>query len=229
MRAQGRCPLCRGHLRQAGGATFGNDLRRRFAPSPATPQNEEPADTRYAAYGSKLQRVVQTLLELRAAEPEARVLLYVQWADLEGKIAAALQEFDVPHARLVSCKDIFERRDVLEAFQGGTGPEVLLLSLEQAASGAHLTAASHVFLVHPMVAGSTELMAAYEHQAIGRAVRLGQTKKVTVWRFVTQDTVEEELVRMLEAHRNIATAEADAFASEQLDAGPAPEPALYLA
>lgn len=224
MRVQGKCPLCRGGLRQAGGATFGDDLRRRFAPSPAVLENEGPVDARYAAYGSKLQRVVQTILELREAEPEARILLYVQWVDLEGRIAAALEEFGVSHSRLISCKDIFERRDVLEAFQGGTGPKVLLLSLEQAASGAHLTAASHVFLVHPMVAGSAELMAAYEHQAVGRAVRLGQTKKVTVWRFVTQDTVEEDLVRMLEAHRNTAIAEADALGAEQLGAGPAPEP-----
>ena len=39
---------------------------------------------------------------------------------------------------------------------------------------------------------SKSFVKAIETQAIGRAVRLGQKKPVTVVRFITKDTVEEE-------------------------------------
>merc|ERR1719235_1392440 len=73
---------------------------------------------------------------------------------------------------------------------------VLLLSLEQSASGTNLTAGNHVILVHPMLAATQEKAVSFEMQAIGRVRRHGQLKNpVHVWRFVTMDTVEEEITR----------------------------------
>lgn len=205
LQSQGRCPFCRAELRGAGGVAYAADLRRLFVPKEEEAEQEAMASGqhpksqgRYSAYGSKLRCIVETLLEVRGAEPEARILLFVQWADLEAKIASALREFGVEHARLTTCGSVFERRDVLSTFQEGLGPPVLLLSLEQSASGAHLTAATHVLLVHPMVAGTAELARAYEQQAVGRAVRLGQEKRVTVWRFVAADTIEQDLLELLQ-------------------------------
>ena len=44
----------------------------------------------------------------------------------------------------------------------------MLLSLEHAASGANLTAASHVIFVHPMNAETVPMAVSYEQQAIAR-------------------------------------------------------------
>lgn len=201
LRTSGRCPFCRADIRGSGrGVFYGSELRlcQSVEVERHTAEPVEDGDARYAKYGSKLQSVVGSLLQVLDNDPAARVLLFVQWADLEAKVSTALEEFEVPHARLASCNDVFERRDVLECFQSGSGPSVLLLSLEQAASGAHLTAANHIFMVHPIVAASEQLMRAYDQQAIGRAVRLGQTHKVTVWRFVTSNTLEERLVELLQ-------------------------------
>ncbi|CAJ1382758.1 unnamed protein product, partial [Effrenium voratum] len=58
---------------------------------------------------------------------------------------------------------------------------VLLLSLQDAASGTNLTRAllgcveNHVLFVHPMLAKTSRLSVAYEQQALGRCLRLGQT------------------------------------------------------
>ncbi|CAK0901532.1 unnamed protein product [Prorocentrum cordatum] len=69
---------------------------------------------------------------------------------------------------------------------------VLLLSLEQSASGTNLTAASHVVFLHPMLAPTPEQAIGHELQAIGRARRQGQRRDtVHVWRFVTSGTVEQ--------------------------------------
>ena len=50
-----------------------------------------------------------------------------------------------------------------------------------------------MLFVHPMFASSQRLAVAYETQALGRCLRVGQTKPVYLWRFVTLGTVEEEL------------------------------------
>ena len=74
------------------------------------------------------------------------------------------------------------------------GPD---LSLPQPASGTNLTAANHVMLGHPMLARTQEKAVSFEMQAIGRARRHGQLRDtVHVWRFVTVETVEEELTKL---------------------------------
>merc|ERR1711862_30054 len=105
-------------------------------------------------------------------------------------------EIGVRHVSLEGT--IFERTRALQNFQSDAGISLLLLSLEHSASGTNLTVASHVFLMHPMLGASQEEVSSYEAQAIGRVVRLGQTRPVHVWRFVTSLTVEEKLWRLQE-------------------------------
>lgn len=66
---------------------------------------------------------------------------------------------------------------LLQAFQGDPPTTVFLLSMRSGAVGINLTAASHVFLLEPCI------NPALEEQAIGRAWRMGQTRKVVVKRF----------------------------------------------
>merc|ERR1712113_897286 len=73
---------------------------------------------------------------------------------------------------------------------------VLLLSLQDSASGTNLTAGSHVVFVHPMLASTAERAVAQELQAIGRARRHGQQRDTLhVWRFVTNGTLELEITK----------------------------------
>lgn len=144
-------------------------------------------------FGSKLHEVSQVLRGILASQDE-RAIVFCQFADLELQVSKALTEFGIEHARLSAARDIFEQTAVLDSFQQQKGRHrVLLLSLEQSASGTNLTAANHVLLIHPMAASTSERAIAFEQQAIGRCLRLGQNRKVTVWRFVTKDTVEEIL------------------------------------
>eukprot|EP00392_Amoebophrya_sp_AT5.2_P005293 g5302.t1 len=141
--------------------------------------------------------------------PEDKVILFVQWEDLKRRISRALDEFGVPHMKLQG--STHQKREILRKFkssapgaEGGnanascTGDEtarVLILSMEDAASGANLTVANHVFLIHPFHSDSDEVCENYEKQAVGRVLRYGQKKPVKVWRFVTRNTVEEEILK----------------------------------
>jgi len=87
-------------------------------------------------------------------------------------------------------------RKALNDFQSGRVP-CLLLSAKAKASGANLQCASHVVLLDP-VGESAEHGVALEQQAIGRAVRLGQNKKVMVTRFCVSETLEAKLYEQIE-------------------------------
>jgi SNF2 family DNA or RNA helicase len=88
------------------------------------------------------------------------------------------------------------RRDrMIEAFQSGVGPGVLVLSLKAGGVGLNLTAAQHVFHYdrwwNPAV----------EDQATDRAYRIGQTRNVHVHKLVTIGTLEERIDELLARKR----------------------------
>jgi SNF2 family DNA or RNA helicase len=88
---------------------------------------------------------------------------------------------------------VYKKTKALKQFKDdGSEVKVILLSLSKAASGTNLIEASHVLLMDPMT-GTKEEAQAYENQAVGRAQRQGQTKPVTVVRFVIKNTIEHEL------------------------------------
>eukprot|EP01063_Lacrimia_lanifica_P028433 TRINITY_DN4152_c0_g1_i1.p1 TRINITY_DN4152_c0_g1~~TRINITY_DN4152_c0_g1_i1.p1 ORF type:complete len:1382 (+),score=305.65 TRINITY_DN4152_c0_g1_i1:60-4148(+) len=156
---------------------------------------------RWSKYGSKIQKICETLRQVKFDDPKAKVIVFCQWQSLQNKIARAFKKYKFRFSVIEG--STAKQNRVLTSFQndaplddGGPAPEILLLNLEFAASGANCTAASYVFLVHPFNAADVTKAAAYELQAIGRVRRLGQPReKVHVYRFVTNQTVEEVMTK----------------------------------
>ena len=86
--------------------------------------------------------------------------------------------------------------NALTDFTSGVS-SVLLLSGKAKASGANLQCASNVVILDPP-GSSGEHGATLENQAIGRAVRMGQEKPVSVARFCVQQSVEEQLFQSID-------------------------------
>ncbi|MTV26372.1 DEAD/DEAH box helicase [Nitriliruptoraceae bacterium ZYF776] len=90
------------------------------------------------------------------------------------------------------------RDKMVAAFQEGTGPGALVLSLKAGGTGLNLTAASHVVLYdrwwNPAV----------EDQARDRVWRIGQTKTVVAHRLVCPGTVDERVEEVVAGKRRIA-------------------------
>ena len=57
-----------------------------------------------------------------------------------------------------------------------------------------LQVANHLIFVHPFHSLNNHQRSAWEAQAIGRVLRQGQTRQVTIWRFVSMGTMEQELL-----------------------------------
>jgi SNF2 family DNA or RNA helicase len=90
------------------------------------------------------------------------------------------------------------REQVIESFQTDANNHVFLISLKAGGVGLNLTAADYVFLLDPW------WNPAAENQAINRAHRIGQDKKVFVYRFIAADSIEEKIVKLQERKSELA-------------------------
>lgn len=78
---------------------------------------------------------MQKLKELRQQDAEAKVILFVQFDDLKRKVGEALMEFGIPVAALQGA--VGQRAAIIRDWQNNPRSRtfVLLLSLQQSASG----------------------------------------------------------------------------------------------
>jgi len=118
-------------------------------------------------WSSKICKMLETLENIHTCSPGAKVIVFSQWEALRCHVSRALNDRSVKHLSLVG--NIFDRSRTLEQFRSDPSISLLLLSLEDSASGTNLTVASHVFLLHPMLAPSQAKAASFEAQAVGRS------------------------------------------------------------
>jgi SNF2 family DNA or RNA helicase len=85
----------------------------------------------------------------------------------------------------------------VNAFQAGEH-DFFLLSLKAGGAGLNLTAADYVIHLDPW------WNPAVEDQASDRAHRIGQQRPVTVYRLVSQGTVEEKILALHRSKRDLA-------------------------
>ncbi|OZE04201.1 ATP-dependent helicase [Rhodococcus sp. 05-2255-3B1] len=91
-----------------------------------------------------------------------------------------------------------KRDEMVEKFQSGNGPPIMMLSLKAGGTGLNLTAANHV--VHL----DRWWNPAVENQATDRAFRIGQRKNVEVRKLLCVGTVEERIDSMLVSKQDLA-------------------------
>ena len=92
------------------------------------------------------------------------------------------------------------RDRMVDSFQDGSAPPLLIVSLKAGGTGLNLTAASQV--VHY----DRWWNPAVEDQATDRAWRIGQTRTVNVHKLVCEGTVEERIGQVIDEKRAIADA-----------------------
>ncbi len=90
-----------------------------------------------------------------------------------------------------------KRKQSVEAFQAGEG-DVFLISLKAGGLGLNLTAADYVIHMDPW------WNPAVEDQASDRAHRMGQQRPVTIYRFITQGTIEQRIMQLHASKRDLA-------------------------
>lgn len=146
----------------------------------------------------KLTRLTEMLEE--ALSVGDRALVFTQFVEMGHLLQRHLQES-------LGCEVIFlhggtpalKRDQMVRAFQEGKkGPPIFILSLRAGGVGLNLTRANHVFHFdrwwNPAV----------ENQATDRAFRIGQQRRVQVYKFVVAGTLEERIHELIETKQNLA-------------------------
>ncbi|MBI5851941.1 MAG: SWF/SNF helicase family protein [Planctomycetes bacterium] len=153
-------------------------------------------DGRQADASAKLAALLPMVEELVASGHKA--LVFSQFVKLLSLVRAALDARGIRYAYLDG--STVRRETVVEAFQ--TDPEcgLFLISLKAGGHGLNLTAADYVFLLDPW------WNPAVEAQAIDRAHRMGQTKKVLAYRLIARDTIEERVMELQQQKRALVEA-----------------------
>jgi len=91
-----------------------------------------------------------------------------------------------------------KRENVIRQFQDDPNNRIFLISLKAGGVGLNLTEADYVFIIDPW------WNPAAENQAINRAHRIGQDKHVFVYRFITENSIEEKIQKLKERKSSLA-------------------------
>ena len=147
----------------------------------------------YAHVGSaKVEYVADRLDEI--VPLGHRALIFSQFTSFLARIRHVLERRGVSVVQLDGSTR--NREEVVERFRSGVS-QVFLISLKAGGSGLTLTEADYVYIMDPW------WNPAAEEQAIDRAHRIGQTKKVNVYRLVAADTIEAKVVELQDRKRRL--------------------------
>ena len=160
------------------------------------------ADMRHS---SKAIRMLELVAE--AEEEGRKVIVFSFFLDTIRKVTTLLGERCYgPINGSVSPQ---RRQEIIDTFDKAPAGSVLAAQIQAGGTGLNIQSASVVILCEPQFKPSLE------NQAISRAYRMGQTRKVLVYRLLADDTVDEKITQLLETKQEIF----DAFADESVAAG----------
>lgn len=151
----------------------------------------------YSAQSSSKLDILLESLEASIQQGH-RALIFSQWTSLLDLVEPKLTARGVSFSRIDGSTT--NRQEITDAFQRSDGPSVMLLSLKAGGLGLTLTAADHVYILDPW------WNPAVEDQAADRVYRIGQENPVLVHRLVARDTIEERVLDLQRAKRQVAEA-----------------------
>lgn len=163
---------------------------RQICNSPAILNKEE-------YYGDASAKMDVLMEQIENKSPNHKILIFSQFVTMLDLIKARLEQRKIGYAYLTG--QTKNRSAVVNSFQEDPGLRVFLISLKAGGTGLNLTQADYVYLVDPW------WNPAVENQAIDRAYRIGQEKKVMAIRLICPDTIEEKIMSMQASKKELAS------------------------
>jgi SNF2 family DNA or RNA helicase len=137
---------------------------------------------------------LKDLLE-SAVDNGHRILVFSQFVEMLKLIKPWLEKKGYRYEMLTG--QTKNRQEAVDRFNNDEGIPIFLVSLKAGGTGLNLTGADCVIHYDPW------WNPAAEDQATDRVHRIGQTKKVFVYRLITRGTVEEKIMRLKDRKRDL--------------------------
>jgi len=133
-----------------------------------------------------------------ALESGRKILLFSQFRGMLSIIRTWLDEIGTQYLYLDGATR--NRQELIDRFSTDESVRLFLISLKAGGSGLNLMAADTVIIYDPW------WNPAVESQAVDRAHRIGQNKTVSVYRLVTEESVEQKIMALKEKKSKIVDA-----------------------
>jgi SNF2 family DNA or RNA helicase len=142
-------------------------------------------------YGSKIAKLLELVQDIQSKEE--RVLLFIQDPHAIALVEKIFQSKNITVERL----DTGDASKKLVGFNETTLITALILNVgDESAAGCNLTAANNVIFFTPYMTRGSAAITTYKaamKQAIGRAKRFGQKKKVYIYHLLVSETFDVDL------------------------------------
>jgi SNF2 family DNA or RNA helicase len=145
---------------------------------------------------SKLEALLEHVQEV--IEDGHKALVFSQFTSLLAIVRFHLDKLGVVYEYLDG--QTHNRGEKVKRFQDDAACPLFLISLKAGGHGLNLTAADYVFILDPW------WNPAVEAQAVDRAHRIGQTRRVFAYRLIARGTVEEKILELQKSKRDLAEA-----------------------
>jgi superfamily II DNA or RNA helicase len=152
-------------------------------------------DEAYNSDSGKFENVMHTLDNV--LKGGHKVLIFSQFVKHLEIFRSHLDKEQISYAYLDG--GTRNRGEIVADFQQNEEVKVFLISIKAGGVGLNLTQADYVFILDPW------WNPAIEQQAIDRTHRIGQQKKVFIYKFISKDTVEEKILALQRRKKSLAS------------------------
>ncbi|MEO6521723.1 MAG: SNF2-related protein [Mucilaginibacter sp.] len=153
-------------------------------------------DENYEGDSGKFENVTHTLTNV--LEAGHKVLIFSQFVKQLNIYRRYMERENIPYLYLDGSTQ--NRGEIVKKFQEDENTRVFLISIKAGGVGLNLTEADYVFILDPW------WNPAVEQQAIDRTHRIGQTKNVFIYKFITKDSVEEKILALQQRKLKLSNA-----------------------
>jgi superfamily II DNA or RNA helicase len=153
-------------------------------------------DAQYTDSSGKFEEVMRMLKN--ALHEGHKILVFSQFVKHLRLVKKRLDVDGIRYSYLDGQTPRDQRKTLVNEFNSDNQLKVFLISLKAGGLGLNLTSADYVVLLDPW------WNPAVEQQAIDRSHRIGQTRKVISYRFITKNSVEEKILALQEKKRSIS-------------------------
>jgi SNF2 family DNA or RNA helicase len=152
-------------------------------------------DSAYESDSGKFDNVINTLDNV--LKGGHKVLVFSQFVKHLTIFRKYFDAEQIPYAYLDGSTK--NRGEIVADYQENPNLKVFLISIKAGGVGLNLTQADYVFILDPW------WNPAVEQQAIDRTHRIGQDKKVFIYKFIAKDTVEEKILALQNRKKRLAS------------------------
>lgn len=149
----------------------------------------------YEGGAAKLEACMELIQS--AIDGGHRMLVFSQFTSMLEILQKSLDSSGIAYYTIMGSTSKEKRLELVKEFNEGNTP-IFLISLRAGGVGLNLTGADMVIHYDPW------WNLAVQNQATDRAHRIGQTKKVIVYKLIMKNTIEEKILKLQETKKNLA-------------------------